>query len=70
MYVFDTDHLSLYGRNLPALVMRVNALNRPLITTVINVEEQVQGRLKQLSEAKNDSIRSQSYEWLTETIRF
>ncbi len=68
MYVFDTDHLSLYGRNLPALVMRVSDLNRPLITTVVNVEEQVQGRLKQLAEAKNDLIRSQCYEWLTATI--
>jgi tRNA(fMet)-specific endonuclease VapC len=70
MYVFDTDHLSLYGRNLPALVRRVSALDRPLITTVINVEEQVQGRLKQLAEAKNDAVRSQCYEWLTETVRF
>ena len=51
MYIFDTDHLSLYGRNLPALVMRVSNLDRPLITTVINVEEQVQGRLKQIAEA-------------------
>jgi tRNA(fMet)-specific endonuclease VapC len=70
MYVFDTDHLSLYGRNLPVLVMRMNSIERPLITTVINVEEQVKGRLRQLAEAKNDAMRSQCYEWLTETIRF
>ena len=70
MYVFDTDHLSLYGRNLPGIVERVAFTQTPLITTVVNVEEQIRGRMKQLAEVKTDSNRSQAYEWLTETIRF
>jgi tRNA(fMet)-specific endonuclease VapC len=70
MYVFDTDHISLYGRNVSAIVERVALTKTPLITTVVTVEEQIRGRMKQLAEAKTDATRSQAYEWLTETIRF
>jgi tRNA(fMet)-specific endonuclease VapC len=70
MYVFDTDHISLYGRDFPAIVERVSFTQTPLITTVVTVEEQIRGRMKQLAEAKIDATRSQAYKWLTETIRF
>ncbi len=70
MYVFDTDHISLYGRDFPAIVERVTFTQTPLITTVVTVEEQIRGRMKQLAETKTDTTRSQVYEWLTETIRF
>ena len=70
MYVFDTDHISLYGRDFPEIVERVAFTQTPLITTVVTVEEQIRGRMKQLAETKTDSHRSQVYEWLTQTIRF
>jgi tRNA(fMet)-specific endonuclease VapC len=70
MYVFDTDHISLYGRDFPAIVERVAFTQTPLITTVVTVEEQIRGRMKQLAETKTDATRSQAYKWLTETIRF
>ena len=70
MYVFDTDHISLYGRDFPEIVERVAFTQTPLITTFVTVEEQIRGRMKQLVETKTDSHRSQVYEWLTQTIRF
>ena len=55
MYVFDTDHISLYGRDFPEIVERVAFTQTPLITTVVTVEEQIRGRMKQLVETKTDS---------------
>jgi tRNA(fMet)-specific endonuclease VapC len=70
IYIFDTDHLSLYGRNHPAIVMRVNAIQTPLITTAINAEEQLRGRLAQIGEAKDEVKQAIAYQWLTETMTF
>ena len=68
MYVFDTDHLSLYSRNHPELLTKLRSRQIPLITTVVNLEEQVQGRFGQISDAKNDAQKGIAYQWLTETI--
>ncbi len=43
IYVLDTDHLSLYGRNHPNLITRLLAAQVQLTTTAINVEEQLRG---------------------------
>ena len=68
MYVFDTDHLSLYSRSHPELLTKLRSRQIPLITTVINLEEQVRGRFGQVSDARNDTQRGIAYQWLTETI--
>ncbi|WP_009632838.1 type II toxin-antitoxin system VapC family toxin [Synechocystis sp. PCC 7509] len=52
LYVLDTDHLSLYGRNHPQIIALMRANSEPLATTAINVEEQLRGRLAQVAEAK------------------
>jgi tRNA(fMet)-specific endonuclease VapC len=52
LYILDTDHLSLYGRNHPALIERLQVASVNLTTTAINVEEQLRGRLAQVAEAK------------------
>ena len=70
MYIFDTDHISLCGRDFPSIVERVAFTQIPLITTVVTVEEQIRGRMKQLAETETDANRSQAYKWLTETVRF
>jgi tRNA(fMet)-specific endonuclease VapC len=70
IYIFDTDHLSLYGRNEPELVSKVAKIRTPLVTTAINAEEQLRGRLAQIAEAKNDSKQGVAYQWLTKTIIF
>ena len=53
IYVLDTDHLSLYGRNHPTVIAKLSAAKAQLTTTAINVEEQLRGRLAQIAEAKN-----------------
>jgi tRNA(fMet)-specific endonuclease VapC len=70
VYIFDTDHLSLYGRNYPTILTRLSATQAPLITTAINAEEQLRGRLAQIAEAKDEAKQAVAYQWLTETITF
>ena len=57
-YVFDTDHLSLYGRNHPVLIERLQNNSIGLTTTAINIEEQLRGRLAQVAEAKDRVVVS------------
>jgi tRNA(fMet)-specific endonuclease VapC len=69
LYVFDTDHLSLYGRSNSVLIDRLQQQSIALTTTAINVEEQVRGRLAQISEAKNGDVLANAYLWLSETVK-
>ncbi len=68
LYILDTDHLSLYGRNHPALIERlqVDSVN---LTTTMNVEEQLRGRLAQVAEAKAGTSSTNAYRWLSETVK-
>ncbi|PHM07413.1 type II toxin-antitoxin system VapC family toxin [Nostoc sp. 'Peltigera malacea cyanobiont' DB3992] len=68
IYILDTDHLSLYGRNHPILIAKLLAANIQLTTTAINVEEQLRGRLAQLAEAKEGVLQSNTYQRLVETV--
>jgi tRNA(fMet)-specific endonuclease VapC len=69
LYIFDTDHLSLYGRNHPVLIDRLQQQSIVLRTTAINVEEQVRGRLAQISDAKDGDALANAYRWLSETVK-
>jgi tRNA(fMet)-specific endonuclease VapC len=68
IYIFDTDHISLYGRANPFLIARLRETELKLTTTVINVEEQLRGRLAQISEAKEGENQSTVYQLLIQTI--
>jgi tRNA(fMet)-specific endonuclease VapC len=68
IYILDTDHLSLYGRNHPILIPKLLAAKIQLITTAINVEEQLRGRLAQVAEAKEGVVQSNAYQRLVETV--
>jgi tRNA(fMet)-specific endonuclease VapC len=68
LYVLDTDHLSLYGRNHPSITERLQVGKIPLMTTVVNMDEQLRGRLAQVAEAKDRVNLSNAYLWLTETV--
>lgn len=68
IYVLDTDHLSLYGRNHPTVIARLLEARVQLTTTAINVEEQLRGRLAQIAEAKDGSTLSGAYQRLVETV--
>jgi tRNA(fMet)-specific endonuclease VapC len=69
LYIFDTDHLSLYGRNLPAIVDRCQQNQVTLVTTIVNIEEQLRGRLGQLADAKDEDKRGLAHWWLAETVQ-
>ena len=69
LYVFDTDHLSLYGSNHPVLIDRLQQQSIVLTTTAINIKEQVRGRLAQISEAKDGDVLANAYRWLSETVK-
>ncbi|WP_272819102.1 type II toxin-antitoxin system VapC family toxin [Scytonema hofmannii] len=68
IYILDTDHLSLYGRNHPTVIARLLAAQVRLTTTAINVEEQLRGRLAQVAEAKDGATQSSAYQRLVETV--
>lgn len=68
IYILDTDHLSLYGRNHPVVIARLSASQVKLTTTAINVEEQLRGRLAQVAEAKDGVTQSSAYQRLVETM--
>ncbi|WP_019498228.1 type II toxin-antitoxin system VapC family toxin [Pseudanabaena sp. PCC 6802] len=72
LYVLDTDHLSLYGRNHPKIVNRLRASQGQIATTAINVEEQLRGRLAQIDaarkNAKDVANLCMAYQLLVETM--
>jgi tRNA(fMet)-specific endonuclease VapC len=68
IYVFDTDHLSLYGRNHPKVIENILAAKVQLTTTAINIEEQLRGRLAQVAEAKDGRAKSIAYRFLVDTV--
>ena len=54
LYILDTDHLSLWQRGNNRLLKKLSSVPpNHVATTVINVEEQMQGRLAQLKRAKD-----------------
>lgn len=67
LYILDTDHLSLYGRNHPQVVTRLQLEQGRFATTAINVEEQLRGRLAQVAQAR-DTALSNAYQRLVETM--
>ncbi|NJN12469.1 MAG: type II toxin-antitoxin system VapC family toxin [Richelia sp. SL_2_1] len=68
IYIFDTDHLSLYGRNHPKVIENILTAKMQLTTTAINVEEQLRGRLAQVAEAKDGRTKSIAYRFLVDTV--
>ncbi|KJH69755.1 type II toxin-antitoxin system VapC family toxin [Aliterella atlantica] len=68
LFVLDTDHLSLYGRNQPQVIARLRVNWEQVATTAINVEEQLRGRLAQIAEAKKSEALSNAYQRLGETV--
>ncbi|MEC4818879.1 MAG: type II toxin-antitoxin system VapC family toxin [Scytonema sp. PMC 1069.18] len=68
LYILDTDHLSLYGRNNPTVIARLLEAKVLLTTTAINVEEQLRGRLAQVAETKDGIAKSIAYQRLVETV--
>ena len=52
LWVFDTDHLSLFQRGYPTLLPRIQAIPATQIAiSIVSVEEMLQGRLAQVRRA-------------------
>ncbi|MGH9848364.1 MAG: type II toxin-antitoxin system VapC family toxin, partial [Blastocatellia bacterium] len=55
LYVFDTDHLSLYQRDRSLFQARLSRIPAAdLAITIITVEEQLRGRFLQIKSARTD----------------
>lgn len=62
LYLFDTDHLSLYQVGHPRVLQNVmKHINDPLALTVITVEEQLTGWQTALRKARDDARRAEVY---------
>ena len=69
LYVLDTDHLSLILRGHPKIRERLTAIPPEQIAiTIITVEEQLRGRLAQLSKARSGDARSVAYRYLRKAV--
>lgn len=69
VYVLDTDHLSLFHRGFPGIRDRLDLLSPDQIAiTIITAEEQLRGRLAQISKASTSEDRIKKYLWLQETL--
>lgn len=62
LWVLDTDHVSLYKRQHPVLIQRVDSFNPDEIAvTVITCEEQMYGRLNRIRKAKSVDVLISAY---------
>ena len=71
LYIWDSDHLSLYQRGHEPLKSHLLRISPERIAiTIVSVEELVRGRLAQVRKATKPQERVQTYRWLLETVRF
>lgn len=71
LYVLDTDHLSLYQRDVEPLTSKLLAIEHSpdeLAITIVTVEEQLRGRLVQVKKATTTARLAEAYHWLHETF--
>ncbi|MEL7350690.1 MAG: type II toxin-antitoxin system VapC family toxin [Cyanobacteria bacterium J06560_5] len=68
----DTDHLSLFERNDPRVVERVLMVRKGMVddlfTTVVTMQEQLEGRLAQVRRARDSARLMLAYRRLQETF--
>jgi tRNA(fMet)-specific endonuclease VapC len=73
LYVFDTDHLTLYQRSHPILAERIRDLaydTDQLATTIINYQEQISGRFEQVRRANDSAEIVKAYDRLKNASLF
>lgn len=71
LFVLDTDHLSLFQRGYSPLLPRISTVPADRIaTTIVSVEEMLQGRLSQVRRASQGKDRINAYTWLQKTLMF
>jgi tRNA(fMet)-specific endonuclease VapC len=69
LYVFDTDHLSLYQTGHPRVVANILLhLTDRLAISVISIEEQLTGWQRALHQARDDARRAEVYRRMALTV--
>jgi len=69
LWILDTDHISLLQRNHPNVKQRLTSRDpNKIFVTVITFEEQMRGRLNQVTQAKSQQSLISAYHALRETI--
>ena len=71
LYILDTDHVSLFQRQHPQVVRRVqNTPANQLAVTIVTFEEQLRGRLNRIRQAQKSDALISAYKNLKATKDF
>ena len=71
LWIFDTDHATLFGQGNPQIVQRVSAVNpKDIAITLVTFEEQMYGRLNRIRRAKSEDEVISAYASLRKTINY
>lgn len=71
MWIFDTDHATLFQQGNPQIVQRVSAIDpKDIAITIVTFEEQMYGRLNRIRRATSGEERISAYASLRKTINY
>ena len=71
LWILDTDHLSLFQKEHPLIVERINIMNyEEIAITIVSVEEQTQGWLKAIKQSNQSNRLLWAYKGLQDGIAF
>jgi tRNA(fMet)-specific endonuclease VapC len=71
LWILDTDHVSLFQQNYPAIHQRVSTLNpQSIAVTIITFEEQMYGRLNRVRRANSKEELLRGYGNLKLTLDY
>ena len=71
VWIFDTDHATLFQQGNPQIVQRVSAVNpKDIAITIVTFEEQMYGRLNRIRRATSGEERISAYANLRKTIDY
>jgi len=71
LWILDTDHVSLFQHNHPAIHQRINAIgSQAIAVTIVTFEEQIYGRLNRIRRANSEDQLLLSYRNLKATLDY
>jgi tRNA(fMet)-specific endonuclease VapC len=71
LWIFDTDHATLFQQGNPQIVQRVSAVNsKDISITIVTFEEQMYGRLNRIRRTKSEDEVISAYASLRKTINY
>ncbi|MEG4348993.1 type II toxin-antitoxin system VapC family toxin [Microcoleus sp. LAD1_D3] len=71
LWIFDTDHATLFGQGNPQIVQRVSEVNpKDIAITIVTFEEQMYGRLNRIRRATSGDEIISAYASLRKTINY